>query len=402
MAKTDEIINVPVADIEETQNNEYIFGIDEGDVNRLAEEIKDHGFIGSIDVVDLHNGKYQVFAGHQRLRAVKKLGWETVPCTVAADMSEEELYRKLLASNVLNRKISPLGYARAIDAYKKEVLAKEKPAGRTRTLCAKFFNVAEGQVQRYEAILKTTPYVQELCRTGELPYAPLAEATSFTQEQQEELEQKIRSFKSRNQGISLSMNLLSGMINDIKESQRRAEARDQLQRAQATLARRLDEQEKREQEKEQESAIRSYYETEAFPDPFENVMAAPQEEVSVQEELPVISPAEIKTQPVVARTPAFSEDEAERLEKSSSVAGTPISIFGGFDGDELDDDEEEAVPNWGGSPVISPTESAVLHAVDDLVSAVSAGGAISDSDAVRVAVRRAEEAIAAIKEKIGM
>ena len=404
MAKTDEIINVPVADIEETQNNEYIFGIDESDVNRLAEEIKDHGFIGSIDVVDLHNGKYQVFAGHQRLRAVKKLGWETVPCTVAEDMTEEELYRKLLASNVLNRKISPLGYARAIDAYKKEVLAKEKPAGRTRTLCAKFFNVAEGQVQRYEAILKTTPYVQELCRTGELPYAPLAEATSFTPEQQEELEQKIRSFKSRNQGISLSMNLLSGMINDIKESQRRAEAREQLQKAQATLAKRLDEQEKKEREEEKESALQSYYESaqEVFTDPFEGAMVAPQEEVPVQEELPIIPPSEIKAQPVVARTPAFSEDEAERLEKSSSIAGTPISVFGGFDGDELDDDEEEAVPSWGGSPVISPTESAVLQAVDDLVSAVSAGGAITDTDAVRVAVRRAEEAIAAIKEKIGM
>lgn len=390
MAKTDTIINVPVADIVETDNNEYIFGIDDNDVQRLAEEINDHGFIGSIDVVDLHNGKYQVFAGHQRLRAVKSLGWETVPCTVADDMPEEELYRKLLASNVLNRKISPLGYARAIDAYKKEVLAKEKPAGRTRTLCAKFFNVAEGQVQRYEAILKTTPYVQEMCRTGELPYAPLAEASGFTEEQQQELERQIKSFQKRNPNISISMNLLSGMISSIKEAQQRAEAGDEVRKAQATLAKRLAQQEKKEQEEEKKAAIQRYFESGRLDD-----------SMPVPSDLPLFP--EEEPQPQVARTPNFTGGEMSRLSMASSVAGNPLPAFEGYGADELDDDEEEAVPNWEGITTKEPTgtDYAVIDAINAFVSLVYKDTEVTNTDEIRAAIQRAEDALNALKVKLG-
>lgn len=402
MASTDTIVNIPVADIEETRDNEYIFGIEESDVSRLAEEIAEHGFTGSIDVVDLHNGKYQVFAGHQRLRAVKRLGWETIPCTISNDMPEEELYRKLLASNILNRKISPLGYARAIDAYKKEVLAKSKPAGKTRTLCSKFFNVSEGQVQRYLAILKTTPYVQELCKTGEIPYVPLADAVTFTPEQQQELEEQIKSFKRRNPNLSISMNILGGMIDNIKEVQRRKEAKEQVRRAQEALLSTPDEQDEREAVDEQVTAMQSGYKAseygDDFSDDFADAMPLPGSDFAPSYDDEYI-------EPVVARTPSFSEDEAERLEKASSINGTPLPVFADFGdtnsfaGDELDDDEEEAVPDWDHSPAVANLEHDVAHAVDELVRAASRKEDVSDPETVLRLLKRAEDAIKAIREK---
>lgn len=87
------IRELPIEQLVETETNEYIFGISDLDVERLSEEIRDHGFSGSISVMDLENGKYQIISGHQRFRAVKKLGWKTIPCMVSPRMSTESQYR---------------------------------------------------------------------------------------------------------------------------------------------------------------------------------------------------------------------------------------------------------------------------------------------------------------------
>lgn len=322
-------VELPVDSIVETASNEYIFGINEADVNRLAEEIEEHGFTGSIDVVDLHNGSYQVFAGHQRLRAVKKLGWKTIPCTIAGEMTDAELLRKLLASNVLNRKISPLGYARAIDAYKKDVLAKEKFEGRTRDACAKFFNIGAGQVQRYEALLKATPYVQELCDKGEIPFYPLAEATTFTQDQQQELEKQIRQFRARNTELTLSANLLSGMIRSIRDEASRKEARQQLDEAQ----RRLETIDTDIPFSAANSSAEDASLTDGPASSSQNTLydsshaSTSKGGAQAAEAFPSFDrsfPAE-ESEPMVSRTPEFSGEELDALSTKSSISGVPIS-----------------------------------------------------------------------------
>ena len=147
---TKPVVNIPVDQIEETPENEATFGYDQSEIDNLAFEIENHGFTGSIDVIKVGINKYQVFSGHQRLLAVKKLGWESIPCTVSEELSHSELIRKMLAGNILSRKLSPLAFANAIKLFEEEVLSVpgNKPKGmKTREAEAKFFGVGEGQIQ---------------------------------------------------------------------------------------------------------------------------------------------------------------------------------------------------------------------------------------------------------------
>lgn len=221
---------IPLDKLVETELNEFIFGILDSDVSRLAEEIQEHGFTGSIDVVDLHNGTYQVISGHQRLRAVRSLAWKTIPCTVSGDLDEEEKYRKLIASNVLTRKITPLAYARAIEVFKERVIANNPNIkGSKRAYIAHFFNIAEGQVQRFEAISGMPEEIQEMCNSREFPYSALVYASTFTDEQKQELLQMIKTYTDKNDPSTISVTLIRQFINSIKEKQEREEARKKVE-----------------------------------------------------------------------------------------------------------------------------------------------------------------------------
>lgn len=214
------IRELPIEQLVETETNEYIFGISDLDVERLSEEIRDHGFSGSISVMDLENGKYQIISGHQRFRAVKKLGWKTIPCMVSPRMSTESQYRELIASNVLSRKITPLGYARAIEAFKTEVIDKDQTiTGRKRTYIAHFFGIAEGQVIRYETITKMPAEIQEMCKNPDFPYSALEGSSGFTDEEKQELLNKINNYNKMNEGTDakLSANTLRQFVESIKK-----------------------------------------------------------------------------------------------------------------------------------------------------------------------------------------
>lgn len=219
--------NIPVDSIEETPENEYVFGILDSDVSRLAEEIKDHGFESAITVIDLHNGSYQVISGHQRLRAMKQLGEKTIPCIVDSYGSEEEKYRKLLTSNTLSRKITPLGMARAIALYEDKVLTKEEIAKATekypelqnnkRKIIARFFNTSSGQVYRYQAITKMPEEIQEMCKNPDFPWTALEYAASLTDEQKQLLLDKINDYNvKKDENSTISRNMLIQWIEAIK------------------------------------------------------------------------------------------------------------------------------------------------------------------------------------------
>ena len=231
--------NIPVDSIQETPENEYVFGILDSDVNRLAEEIKDHGFESAITVIDLHNGSYQVISGHQRLRAMKQLGEKTIPCIVDSYDSEEEKYRKLLTSNTLSRKITPLGMARAIALYEEKVLTKEEIKRVTekypelqnnkRKIIARFFNTSSGQVYRYQALTKMPEEIQEMCKNPDFPWTALEYAASLTEEQKQRLLAKINEYNSKkDESSTISRNMLIQWIEAIKGKDEREAKREIL------------------------------------------------------------------------------------------------------------------------------------------------------------------------------
>ena len=188
------IKNIPLEDIEENPVNEQIFNMD--GIEQLADTIKKEGFSGSIEVIALGNGKYQIYSGHRRYRAVRSLGYPTIPCTIEEKPSETLLMRKLLSSNIQTRKMLPLDYARAIAEYEK-ILKAEGFKGDKRAEIARFFNTSGGQIYRYMAISKMIPRLQVMTNEPEFPYTAFLDANKFNKSQQELLADKIDYYREQ-------------------------------------------------------------------------------------------------------------------------------------------------------------------------------------------------------------
>ena len=91
MAKM-KIVNVPVDEITPYENNPRI---NEGAVEQLAKIIKQLGFRNPAVL----NRDKVIIEGHTRLLAVKKLGWKTMPCIIATDLTPEQEQALRIADN---------------------------------------------------------------------------------------------------------------------------------------------------------------------------------------------------------------------------------------------------------------------------------------------------------------
>ena len=78
------VIDVPVADIKPYPNNPRR---NDAAVDAVAESIKKFGVLVPI-VLDKNS---VIVAGHTRYKALKKLGWESVPCVMADGLTDEQV-----------------------------------------------------------------------------------------------------------------------------------------------------------------------------------------------------------------------------------------------------------------------------------------------------------------------
>jgi len=77
---TDEVKNIPVQDIDPSPYQPRTLFDDER-LDELCRTIRTHGVIQPV-VVRLRNNRYELIAGERRLRAVKKLGMDTIPAII--------------------------------------------------------------------------------------------------------------------------------------------------------------------------------------------------------------------------------------------------------------------------------------------------------------------------------
>ena len=87
-----EIVNVKLTDIRPYENNPRI---NDGAVESLAAIIKELGFRNPAVL----NKDMVIIEGHTRYEACKKLGWETMPCIIADDLTKEQEDALRIADN---------------------------------------------------------------------------------------------------------------------------------------------------------------------------------------------------------------------------------------------------------------------------------------------------------------
>ena len=129
-----------------------------------------------------------VIDGHQRLRAARELGWETIDVWVRDDLKEPQaIDQRHIEANLDRRQLSRLEQARLIKALC-DLERNNRPRrhaafqGDVRDRIGKRFGMDGRTAQRWMNLLETPPEVQDAVSQGKLPML-LAEKVSHLQDE---------------------------------------------------------------------------------------------------------------------------------------------------------------------------------------------------------------------------
>lgn len=226
-SNTKVIKNISLDLIDENPKNAEIFNMDE--IEHLAKVIEEEGFSGAIEVVEKAKGRYQISSGHRRYRAMKLLNRDTIPCIIEGNFSDTLLRRKLLSSNIHNRKMRPMDWARSIKEYR-DILTAEKFKGDKRAEISNFFGIAESNVTRYESLNKLNSRLQKMVDEPEFPFTALDKVHEMTKDQQTALADRIDYYRENHPNLGISRAIITQYIEAIlseeSEKQRIQERRE--------------------------------------------------------------------------------------------------------------------------------------------------------------------------------
>lgn len=93
------IENVLIKDLKLTEKNPR--RINKEQFEKLCKSMEDdEEFISCRPIlVNRVDGELNVYAGNQRIRAAKKIGWKYIPCIIEDDLDEEVMKKRLLLDN---------------------------------------------------------------------------------------------------------------------------------------------------------------------------------------------------------------------------------------------------------------------------------------------------------------
>ncbi len=194
-------MDIEVSLIDDNPDNAKIFNMNE--IDRLAASIKNEGFAGAIEVYLKDNGRYEISSGHRRVLAVKKLGIKTIPAIVSS-MPDNEVIRRtaLLSSNINNRDMTPMDYARAINYHEQTLRLKYNTGDSNRSKknsgidinkeLGEYFGLNVHSIRRYKALVKLLPELQTLIEERKIPYTALEGAVNLDMDEQKQLYKEIQ------------------------------------------------------------------------------------------------------------------------------------------------------------------------------------------------------------------
>ncbi len=212
--RTESIVKrLELSKIGEHPQNKKLFSMDSEDVERLARNIMERGFVGCILVYSnrQERGTYTIFSGHKRYHAVKYL-WEmygqektslenkrnekkltqkekkrleelanvhnTIPVYVQdlnPDMTDKDIVKDLIASNTYNRVLKRWDYGNLIAYLYAEHTAEKKGKGRFIDNCAEIVGLHANTIYRYLAVNRLGKKFMHLAYDNEdFPYTGLA------------------------------------------------------------------------------------------------------------------------------------------------------------------------------------------------------------------------------------
>ena len=162
--------------------------VDDDEMDRLVESIKEHGVMTPIYVRPIDGG-YEVISGHRRIHAAKRAGLDTVPA-IEMDMTRDEAAVALVDSNLHRERLLPSEKA---FAYKLKLEALSRQGKRDLT-CGQVGHKSRDdidgdesgrQIQRYIRLTNLISPLLKLVDEGSIAFTPAVELSYLTHEEQE-------------------------------------------------------------------------------------------------------------------------------------------------------------------------------------------------------------------------
>ena len=158
---------IPVNQIKFANNNPFAVNDKsqqgQTDFEALKESINSVGLIHNI-VVNKVGNEYYVVSGERRLRAVRELNWEVVPCTVMEQLNNNVAQEMLFLANIDVRHYTPyeeLTYVEQLSELYQQMLLDGRMTGAVRENIATKLNKSKRQVSKYIFINKHISYLND-------------------------------------------------------------------------------------------------------------------------------------------------------------------------------------------------------------------------------------------------
>ena len=102
------VVQVSVLDLENYPAEKHRFKpASPSRMEELVDSIRRNGIINPLIVRPLTGEKYQILTGHNRRRAAIHLGYQTVPCLIRQDLSDDDAISIMISDNLDNRDLLP-------------------------------------------------------------------------------------------------------------------------------------------------------------------------------------------------------------------------------------------------------------------------------------------------------
>lgn len=185
------------------------------DVDELANDIESNGLYHNLVVAKVDD-KYEIISGERRYHALKKLGFDKIPCKIDSITDSDEKVEKLIQANYSTRELNDyeklLSIIKLYDVYENQK-SKGKKLGKVRDKIGKELGLSGGHVQKYKKINDyLIPELKELFKTNKITFRDCHEFCNLEKDQQ------LTIYKQLKENLEMSKDEMRKMKKEIKEN----------------------------------------------------------------------------------------------------------------------------------------------------------------------------------------
>ena len=194
--KKNQIVTRKLAALKPHSKQAGLFGnMSAVELDELAADLDRNGLLHEVEI--LPDGT--IIAGHQRVRAAKKLGWTKIKCWVRADLAEagdEAVELRLIEDNLNRRQLGLLAqircYVRAKELAQSGQSSGNQVRGDVRDQIAKRFNKSGRTLDRWAALLRVPIELQRAVDAGQVPIVAASKVAGLDKDLQKRVTKRIR------------------------------------------------------------------------------------------------------------------------------------------------------------------------------------------------------------------